>query len=244
MGENVGVILDRTRHAANIGAVCRVMKNLGFRKLHLVDPTEFGYLSAVRLLRGSEDILENASFHSTIGDAVSSYHYTFATSHRMRKEEAVGLVEGAGRIEKISGERRVAVLFGSEKYGLSAKETEKANGVISLPVDARFPSVNLAQAVAMVLTQVRLSAGGFGEAAGSDIQNGGETRLMKGETERFVSEFTSVAERVGFRMPSIELKIRSVFERAEMDRSEYNLLFGLLRILKRRIFGGEEGKKY
>lgn len=244
MAENVGVVLDRTRHAANIGAVCRVMKNLGFRKLHLVEPTEFGYLSAIRMLRGSEDILENASFHSTIGDAVASYHYTLATSHRMRKDVAVGLVEGARRIVEVSGERRVAILFGSEKYGLSAEETEKANGVITLPVDTDFPSINLAQAVAMVLTQVTLSADELGESGSVVTANIDENRLEKGETERFVSEFTTLAERVGFSMPSIEVKIRSVFERAEMDRSEYNLLLGLLRIVKRRIFGGEKGKKY
>lgn len=46
---NIGVVLDRTRHAANIGAVCRVMKNLGYARLHLVNPTEFGHLAAVRL---------------------------------------------------------------------------------------------------------------------------------------------------------------------------------------------------
>ena len=221
------------------------MKNLGFKKLHLVEPTEFGYLSAIRMLRGSEDILENASFHTTIADAVSSYHYSVATSHRMRKDEAVGLAKGAGRIVEVSADKRVAILFGSEKYGLSAEETEKANSVISLPVEADFPSINLAQAVAMVLTQVTLTAGGDSRADTVALAgNTGETRLNKGESERFVSEFTTLAERVGFSMPSIEVKIRSVFERAEMDRSEYNLMFGLLRIIKRRIFGGEAGKKY
>ena len=119
------------------------------------------------------------------------------------------------------------------------QETEKANGVIRLPVDKGFPSVNLAQAVSMVLTQVRLSVGGYEEAGDSAKESVGEVGLMKGETERFVSEFTTLAEGVGFSMPSIEMKIRSVFERAEMERSEYNLLLGLLRILKRRIFGGE-----
>jgi len=240
---NIGIILDRTRHSGNIGSAGRLMKNLGFTRLHLVNPTEYMHISAIRMAHGTEEMIESADIHESITDAISSYHLTFATSHRMKQETALSLVEGARRIVSTAKTNRVAILFGSEKYGLSRDETDKANGVIRLPVEPEFPSVNLAQSVCMVALQIKIEA--MAQAGETAREGVGDTiHLPKEKSGMFIEEFLSVAEAIGFEMPSIELKMRDVFERANMTESEFNLFYGLIRMLNKRISGRVDGRKY
>jgi len=228
---NIGIVLHHTRHAANIGSVCRVMKNLGFRNLHLVNPTEYGHLAAIRMLRGSEDILESAGVHLSLEEAADSYHYTFATSHRTGQGEAMDILDGAKKIARLAAENRVAVVFGSEKYGLPREEVIKADGIIRLPSEPDFPSLNLSHAVGMLAMQIRLVAEKRlpGEPAPE------KANLPKGERERFYRGMTSLFALAGFDAPSIEGKIRKLFDRANLTEQEYNLFLGLAKELKKRL---------
>jgi TrmH family RNA methyltransferase len=226
--DNIGIVLHHARHAANIGSVCRVMKNLGFRNLHLVNPTEYGHLAAVRMFRGSEDILESAGVHASLDEAVSPYHYTFATSHRTCKDEAIA---GAEKIARLALENRVAVVFGSEKYGLPREEVLKADGIISLPSESDFPSLNLSHAVGMLAMQIRLAT----EKRVPSEPAPERANLPKGERERFYRRMTSLFALAGFDTPSIEGKIRKLFDRTNLTEQEYNLFLGLAKELQKRL---------
>ena len=241
--DNIGIVLDRTRHAGNIGSVSRLMKNLGFNHLHLVNPTEYMHISALRMARGTEEMIEKASLHGTLTEAVSGYHLSFATSHRMKQDTAMSLAEGAKKIVSTARNNKVAILFGSEKYGLSKEDTEKANGVITLPVEQEFPSVNLAQSVGMVALQVKLEAIGTKTNVPNQIDNA-SIHLTKEKSKMFIDEFLSLAGIVGFEMPSIELKIREVLERTNLTEAEFNLFYGLVRMVKKKVTGREDGRKY
>lgn len=234
MLDNIGIVLDRTRHAANIGAVCRVMKNLGFKNLHIVSPTKHRHLDAIKMMRGSEDLMESAVFHDSLEDAVADYHVSFATTRRMKQDTALDLIEGARLIADTAKTGKAAVLFGSEKYGLSRGDTDRSGYVIKLPVEPGFSSVNLAQAVAMVCLEVRLRLIG-GDDNRQEPAPGPNMHLTLQERNKFYSEFNSLFALLGFGTPSIYLKIQRLFERANLEKWEQNLFYGLMKEIRKKL---------
>ena len=235
MLDNIGIVLDRTRHAANIGAVCRVMKNLGFKNLHIVSPTHIRHLDALKMTRGSEDLLESAVFHDSLEDAVAGYHVSFATSRRMKQDVALDLVEGARLIADTAKKGRAAVLFGSEKYGLRRGDTDRSSYVIKLPVVSAFSSVNLAQAVAMVCLEVRLQLIQQGDEKREEPAQAPNMHLTLEERNKFYSEFSSLFALLGFDTPSIYLKIQRLFERANLEKWEQNLFYGFMKEVRKKL---------
>jgi len=233
--DNIGIVLDRTRHAANIGAVCRVMKNLGYKNLHIVSPTHIRHLDALKMTRGSEDLMESAVFHDSLEDAVSGYHLSFATSRRMKQDAALDLIEGARLIADTAKTGKAAVLFGSEKYGLRRGDTDRSGYVIKLPVEPNFSSVNLAQAVAMVCLEVKLRLIRGGDDNRPESAPLPNMHLTLEERNRFYSEFSSLFALLGFDTPSIYLKIQKLFERANLEKWEQNLFYGLIKEVRKKL---------
>ena len=235
MLDNIGIVLDRTRHAANIGAVCRVMKNLGYKNLHIVSPTGYQHLAAIKMMRGSEDLMESAVFHDTLEDAVAGYHISFATTRRMNQDGALDLVEGARLIADAAKTGKAAVLFGSEKYGLRRKDADRSGYVIKLPVEPDFSSVNLAQAVAMVCLEVRLRLMRGADDNRREPAPLPNMHLTLEERNRFYSEFNSLFALLGFDTPSIYLKIQKLFERANLEKWEQSLFYGLIKEVRKKL---------
>ncbi|GMT42529.1 MAG: tRNA (cytidine/uridine-2'-O-)-methyltransferase TrmJ [bacterium] len=233
--KSIGIILDRTRHAANIGSVCRVMKNLGYKNLHIVSPTMLGHLSSIMMIQGAEDLLENSKIHDSLEDAVSSYHVVFATSRRMKQDTALELREGAKQIADMAKHNRVAILFGSEKYGLKRKDVDRCGGIIRLPVVREFPSVNLAQSVAMVCMELKLR---IMEEFHSETTSGPppeKINLSLEERRRFYEKFSALFAQLGFDSPAIYNKLQNIFDRANLSKSEKNLFYGLIKEVRRLI---------
>ncbi len=226
---NVGIILDRTRHAANIGAVCRVMKNLGFSRLHLINPTGYGHLAAIRMIQGAEDLLERAAIHASVPEAIAPYRVAFATSHRIKQGESLDIAAAAREIAALAPENEVAILFGSEKFGLAREDVDRCGRVLTIPVDPGFPSVNLAQAVAMVCLEVRLAFQRTGGVAARKIA------LPIDERERFYASFFALFEELGLGAPSVAEKLKEVFDRANLNAREHNLFYGMMKEVRRRM---------
>ncbi|MBI5179660.1 MAG: hypothetical protein HZA04_10435 [Nitrospinae bacterium] len=231
MLDNIGIVLDRTRHAANIGAVCRVMKNLGFNRLHLVNPSEFGHLAAVRMMQGAEDIMESAEPHGAAEEAIAEYHVAFATSHRMKQDEALDIETAARKIAALARKNRVAVLFGSEKFGLAREDADRCQYVIRLPVEPGFPSANLAQAVTMVCLEIRLAATRRKAGAARTPK----VSLTLAQRKRFQDDLFGLFAQIGMKEPAVKKKIKSVFDRANMTEREMNLFFGLFKKMRRAL---------
>ncbi len=226
---NIGIVLDRTRHAANIGAVCRVMKNLGFSNLHLVNPTEYGHLAAIRMIMGAEDVLENAAVSSSFPEAVGGYHIAFATSHRMKQGESLGIAGAAREIAALARHNRVAVVFGSEKFGIAREDLDRCGKVLTIPTDPGFPSVNLAQAVAMVCLEVRLCLDGkpARETAAPKMN------LPIAARNRFYQEMAALFAELNMGAPAVTEKLKDIFDRANLDAREQNLFYGLIKEVRR-----------
>lgn len=212
-----------------------MMKNLGFNNLHIVSPTHIRHLDALKMTRGSEDLLDSAVFHDTIEDAVADYHLSFATSRRMKQDVALDLVEGARLIAESAKTGRVALLFGSEKYGLRRSDTDRSNYVITLPVEPGFSSVNLAQAVTMVCLEVRLQLTQNGEEKKEEPLKPRKMHLTLEERNKFYFEFSSLFANLGFDTPSVYLKIQRLFERANLEKWEQNLFYGFIKEVRKKL---------
>ena len=158
----VRVVLVRARNPGNIGAVARAMHDFGFKDLHVVNEFAIPFEAAKSAIDAS-DVLDSAVLSATVADAVAGCTLVVGTSavgERELRHTLVGLAEGATRMreEVCSAEGRVALLFGSEKTGLSNEELSFCDLLLTIPMEEyeglRHPSMNLGQAVAVCLWEM------------------------------------------------------------------------------------------
>jgi tRNA/rRNA methyltransferase len=157
--DNLAVVLCRPKYSENIGATARACLNMGCSRLILVRPRELDMDRALALgtLR-SRIMLENARVVSDLSEALADRHAAFAATARPRSGTAAPLDPEAAA-EAASGYlqrlRRVAAVFGPEDSGLTNAEVRRCTHVLSIPAAADAPSLNLAQAVLLVLFEMR-----------------------------------------------------------------------------------------
>jgi TrmH family RNA methyltransferase len=158
-------VLVATRNPLNIGAVARAMSNFGFFRLYLVNPYEPSFLEA-RSAVGAAELLANAQVFASVGEAVADCTLVVGTTAIGRREirhPLRFLEEGARAIRKhlhskksVKAVRKseVAILFGSEKFGLSNEDLSHCNWLLRIPTRDEHRSMNLGQAVAICLYEL------------------------------------------------------------------------------------------
>jgi tRNA/rRNA methyltransferase len=220
------VILCQPRNPLNIGAAARAISNFGFRHLRVVNPYDPAFREAVSAVGGAP-VLQSAELHAELADALRDCTLvvgTTAIGHRELQHSLVTLAESAHIIRAHNGP--VALLFGSEKFGLSNEEMAYCHHLAHIPTSPQTPSMNLGQAVAVCLYElVREPAHGVEPAgpkpvAGSDAEQ--MTRMLlevlreSGYTNRIVAT-------------SIELKVRRFVRRIRLTARDAPLVLGILR---------------
>lgn len=154
------VVLVRPHYAGNVGSVARVMRNFGLRDLVLVDPVaSLTHPDARALAVHGVDVLDAARVVPTISGAVADCGYVLAASG-----ETGGLVrkgfwgtpeEKLPTLLDWLAASPTALVFGPEPHGLLAAEVAACHGSVFIPADPDYPSLNLAQAVAVCLYELR-----------------------------------------------------------------------------------------
>jgi TrmH family RNA methyltransferase len=145
------VVLVRPRNPLNIGAAARAMANFGLRDLVVVAPYGPVWQEA-RSAVGAEDILKSARAVSTLLDAIGDAGLilgTTAGTHRNLDRDLMSLSDLPAWLEKRQGAGQAAILFGSEKTGLSNEHLSYCHVLIRIPTVVECPSMNLGQAVAV-----------------------------------------------------------------------------------------------
>jgi TrmH family RNA methyltransferase len=151
--DDLAIVLVSTRNPLNIGAVARAMSNFGFSDLRVVNPYELAFREAKSAV-GAQGLLRRAKLFSSVADAVSDCTLVVGTtSARDRKlgHPPRTLQEGVSLIGRKRYGGKVALLFGSEKRGLSNEDFSYCNWLIRIPTKPEQPSMNLGQAVAVCL---------------------------------------------------------------------------------------------
>jgi len=159
--DRVCVVLVRARNPSNIGAVARAMHNFGFRRMRVVN--EFAPpLEAAKSAVDASDVMAAAVSCASVADAVADCTLvvgTTAVGERHLHHELLPLAEAAPRmLTELGGGGRLALLFGSEKTGLSNEELSHCNWLLTIPMrnsaEARHVSMNLGQAAAVCLYEL------------------------------------------------------------------------------------------
>jgi tRNA/rRNA methyltransferase len=191
---NTRIVLSRPEGDANIGSVCRAMKNMGLRKLVLVREREDINVREVRRMAlHAFDLFEEATFVQSLEEAVAQTQLAIAVTRRhgaKRNKKSIPIAEIATLVrERVGAE--IAFVFGNEEHGLSNDEVELCSAKLSIPTAAEFPSLNLAQAVQIVAYELFHGAGGgTGERTGAPAgANGGAGGAARRER---IEELTQV----------------------------------------------------
>jgi len=156
--DNVIVVLSRTTEPMNIGASCRALKTMGLSHLRLIDPLNPKGRSARALAHGAEDILDAAPVVDDLMAAVGDCLVVTGTTARprqLRKHALLTPAEMADAIAAHSREGKVAVLFGTERTGLTNDEVDICRYLSTVDTAPEQPSLNLAQAVMLYSWEIR-----------------------------------------------------------------------------------------
>src|SRR6201997_5270013 len=228
IGNSPVVILVRPQLADNIGACARAMANGGLFHLRLVAPRDgWPQEKAWRTASGADRILDAATVHDTVGDAVADLHHVFATCPRPRHIiKPVLTARGAAvELREICGRGlRAGLLFGPERAGLDNDDMACADALVRYPLNPAFMSLNLAQAVLVMAYEWWMAA----DATLPRALVTNETRIAtKGELD--ASGFLdNEAKR-----PGMIRNIRHFLERGEATEQELRTLHGVIHELTR-----------
>jgi TrmH family RNA methyltransferase len=150
------VVLVSTRNPLNIGAAARAVSNFGFSDLRVVNPHDRAFREA-RSAVGASELLQRAQEFRSVRAAIADCSLvvgTTAARHRKLVHPLRSLYEGANLIRSELGSGQVALLFGSEKRGLSNDDLSLCRWLMRIPTREEHPSMNLGQAVAVCLYEL------------------------------------------------------------------------------------------
>lgn len=221
-------VLCRPSHPGNIGAAARAIKTMGFRDLRLVAPERYPAPEAQWMATNAVDVLEQASLHASLAEAVKDCIAAFAMSARPREWSPQVLDVRTAAARATQSEGPVAFVFGNETAGLTNEEMFACQALVHIPASRAFSSLNLAQAVQVVAYELHMAL---------DVAMP-FSRVEKAATvedlEGLYAHLEEAALASGFMTPNSRLRERwrRLFSRVpHLEREEVNILRGLLKAL-------------
>jgi TrmH family RNA methyltransferase len=150
------VVLHRPQRLVNIAGSIRAMKNMGLHRLRLVAPGEYDAHDIAGIAHRCEDILAQTSIVDTLDAALADCQLVVGTSARQRDGGPLPQSprDAAGMIRATARDATVALVFGPEDNGLSARDLDRCHALIRIPTAPDYASLNLAQAVLLVCYEI------------------------------------------------------------------------------------------
>jgi tRNA/rRNA methyltransferase len=232
------VILNAPQLAENIGAVARVMANFGLSELRLVNPRDgWPQDRAWASASGADWPLNDARVFGRVEDAIADLQLVYATTARPRELQLPLMTPrtAAAELRRAAGEGlRCGLLFGGERAGLETADVALCQAVVTIPIDPRFRSLNLAQAVAVNAYEWWTAAQDAPPPAFRDGAPPADAAALLGLYEHLEREL----EAAGFfhppeKTPSMVQNLRSALGRARFTDQEVRTLRGVVTALSR-----------
>lgn len=232
------VILCNPQMGENIGAAARAMFNFGLTDLRLVNPRD-GWPNerADAMSTGALELMPPVQVFETLPEAIADLHFILGTTARSRAmlkpvfspQSAIREVNTRAQNEQKSG-----ILFGAERSGLLNHEVTACHGIITIPTNPDFTSLNLGQSVLLMAYE-------WMRARHESVENMPQSKdshpAPLGEREAFLSRLENELEHSGFfrsedLMPTMKQNIRNIFTRADITEQELRTLHGIVTSLK------------
>lgn len=232
------VVLVSTRNPLNIGAAARAMSNLGFLRLRVVNPYEASFREA-RSAVGAAPLLAKAEQYSAVAEAVADCSLVVGTTAIGKRElnHPLRLLKDAAPLirKRLRAGGRVALLFGSEKRGLSNDDFSHCHWLLHIPTREEHTSMNLGQAVAVCLYELARSPAKASNRTSSKVIPKAEKpkSATSAELERITAMLIDALRASGYlgerSVAAKEEKIRRMVRRLELSSADAELWLGMLR---------------
>ncbi len=245
------VVLVATRNPLNIGASARAMSNFGFSRLRVVRPYESAFREA-RSAVGASAILAEAEQFATVAEAVADCSLVIGTTAVRRRHlhhPLFRLEDGARLIRKrLSSGRaaarrtRVALLFGSEKFGLTNDDLSHCHSLIHIPTSRQNISMNLGQAVAVCLYELIRDSRAPKSRTRAERPPEKLPLANAAEVERITEMLLEALHESGFldrrRVADADQRVRRLVRRLHMPAQDAVMWLGIFRQILWRLRSG------
>lgn len=234
------VVLVRPRNPLNIGAAARAMSNFGFEQLRVVNPYKLAFREA-RSAVGASALLEHAEEFETVADAVQDCSLvvgTTAVRDRDLRHPVRTLDEESGNLIRSHLQAsRAALLFGSEKIGLTNNDFRHCHWLLTIPTRKQHISMNLGQAVAVCLYELARAR------SSSPAPAQAFEPATAGDLEPICTGLYEALKTSGYVKPGNDAvsdkKVRRLMLRLNFDAMDAKVFLGMVRqiVWKLRQFG-------
>ena len=170
--ENLVVVLAGARNPLNIGAAARAMSNFGFCTLRIV--TEFPLpVTEAKSAVDAAEVMQQATVHTSFAEAVAdcgTIYGTTAVGNRKLEHPVEPLPQAAAHVRNaLAGKQRAAIVFGSEKTGMTNEQMSYCSGLLTIPMEVHGTSMNLGQSVAVCLWELARDGVSASAIAAEDV---------------------------------------------------------------------------
>jgi tRNA/rRNA methyltransferase len=226
--DHLRVVLVRARNPLNIGAAARAMSNFGVSRLRVVNPYEVAFHEA-RSAVGAAQLLAKAEQFKSVAEAVADCALvvgTTAVGARDLQQPLRRMEVGARAIRRQLASAPVAILFGSERVGLSKNDLSHCHWLMRVPTRKEHRSMNLAQAVAVCLYELvrpgKITDGkpAAARATAADLERLTQLLFQALDVSRYVRPQSG---------PATEEKVRRMVRRLNLDARDSEVWLGMLR---------------
>ncbi|HZH52460.1 MAG TPA: RNA methyltransferase [Microvirga sp.] len=230
------IILVEPQLAENIGMVARAMANFGLSELRLVSPRNgWPKKGAHSAASGATHVLEGAKLYDTAREAIADLNYVLATTARERGQmkRVYGPEAAMGEAKaRIGAGQGVGILFGRERTGLENDEISLADAIVTFPVDPKFSSLNLAQAVLLMSYEWnRAVTGGAIPFTGERLSPPAPREMLVSFFDYLEAELDAVNFFPADKKPTMTRNMRDIFHRLEMTEQDVRTLRGAIRAI-------------
>jgi tRNA/rRNA methyltransferase len=247
-GETPSMILMEPQLADNVGMVARAMANFGLDELRLIAPRDGWPNEKARIAAsGANYIIDDAVAFPTLEESIGDLNWLAATTARQRdlRKPVLTPIEAVAEMRRrIAAGERCGVLFGRERSGLETTEVANADALIMIPVNSRFASLNLAQAVLIIGYEWMRASEGQSLGRVTNYEKPLETGLYlnddrpatKEELLGFFEHVEAELDRLGFFNPphkraTVVRNLRTMFSRMGATEQEVRTLRGIVATL-------------
>ncbi|MDA8851977.1 RNA methyltransferase [Hyphomicrobiales bacterium] len=235
----ISIILVEPQLGENIGTTARAMLNFGFENLILINPRDdWPNDYAIKAAAGANKVINNAIIFKTLEDSLKDFSYAFSTTIRPRDmvKPVFGLEKMSAKVEeKVNNNDKVALVFGREKSGLTNHQISLTDAIIEIPTNKMFSSLNLAQAVILVVSEINRLTISYSK---KDLPIPDSYPVKKGDLISFFNHLERALDEAGFlkpleKKPTMMMNIRNMFNRANLTDQEVKTLRGIITALLR-----------